>query len=512
MPDHVGGISYGGISLLYETDEVNQWMHRYQRPEELFHLAPPHRTPSINYPRHPHLDEGPVINSLYWPTGASRWGSFYGLASAHAVLTIREVARVNNGYADLVIGGLTFKYMYLLPPRPIAAPMAVVDPIPGRLPGFVSDLWLIPLVDMRYSWQYVHSGDFAVTSGMSWTTFFGNLTARLTTVPIWSIAPAHADFLGPGQELSQWHHEVPAMLDAGAHAVGMRVILQADGNARIDSPVDGIKTTEDWYQENIDILKLPKSSPAGGYIADVELVPANVTVSYPALRDGCEPLETPDQESPGERHEVDVALVDVDNAGSLLEFGKLLVELNNADLKKIVRSSAAATFEGAASTPTNATELSNNATQIATRYYYYLGRQYDVTWNGLIAWEPEGYDDCVIWNAGRYRGLGEDLEYSTRVQTQAENLSVDEIQQESTTEAPETGLKLYRFTLNEDMGATTANLAEGDVLEMDGTDTTVDASIRDPVGIFASLLNGARGLALAQCGRYYVIQSICPSG
>lgn len=67
---------------------------------------------------------------------------------------------------------------------------------------------------------------------------------------------------------------------------------------------------------------------------------------------------------------------------------------------------------------------------------------------------------------------------------------------------------LYRFTLNASLASGTA---DADILEMDGTDTTIDADVLDPLGIFASLTAvGSPGLCLLQNGSYYVIQAPCP--
>lgn len=67
--------------------------------------------------------------------------------------------------------------------------------------------------------------------------------------------------------------------------------------------------------------------------------------------------------------------------------------------------------------------------------------------------------------------------------------------------------RLYRFTLNATLASGTA---DADILEMDGTDTNIDATVRDPLGIFADLtaVNDA-GLCLYQDGKYYVIQAGC---
>ena len=70
------------------------------------------------------------------------------------------------------------------------------------------------------------------------------------------------------------------------------------------------------------------------------------------------------------------------------------------------------------------------------------------------------------------------------------------------------GTTLYRFTLNEDF---VSGVADADILEMDGTDTTIDADVLDPLGIFATIGNGDAGLCLLQNGSYYVIQAPCPA-
>jgi hypothetical protein len=69
------------------------------------------------------------------------------------------------------------------------------------------------------------------------------------------------------------------------------------------------------------------------------------------------------------------------------------------------------------------------------------------------------------------------------------------------------GVTFWRFTLNE---AWTAGVADADILEMDGTDTTTDADVHDPLGIFSTLGNGDPGICFLQGGVYYAIQAPCP--
>lgn len=68
--------------------------------------------------------------------------------------------------------------------------------------------------------------------------------------------------------------------------------------------------------------------------------------------------------------------------------------------------------------------------------------------------------------------------------------------------------RLYRFTINESLADGTAS---SDILEMDGTDTLVDAVVNDPLGIFATLTTtDDAGYCIYQDGKFYAIQAPCP--
>lgn len=68
----------------------------------------------------------------------------------------------------------------------------------------------------------------------------------------------------------------------------------------------------------------------------------------------------------------------------------------------------------------------------------------------------------------------------------------------------------YRFTLNENMGATTTNKGDADILYMSGEDTGFDADVEDPLSIFSTLLTDDTGICVCQHGRFWIIQAPCP--
>lgn len=69
---------------------------------------------------------------------------------------------------------------------------------------------------------------------------------------------------------------------------------------------------------------------------------------------------------------------------------------------------------------------------------------------------------------------------------------------------------LWRFTLNEAMGATTANEATADLIDLAGTDTTENITVYDRLAIFSSLTDTTAGFCIEQGGEYHVIQAVCP--
>jgi len=72
------------------------------------------------------------------------------------------------------------------------------------------------------------------------------------------------------------------------------------------------------------------------------------------------------------------------------------------------------------------------------------------------------------------------------------------------------GARLFRFTLNEDMGFTSPGRADADILDAEtGADTGIDADVTDALAIFSILENGDDGWCLRQGEIYYVIQAPC---
>lgn len=70
------------------------------------------------------------------------------------------------------------------------------------------------------------------------------------------------------------------------------------------------------------------------------------------------------------------------------------------------------------------------------------------------------------------------------------------------------GSRMVQFELTSEFAS---GSADADFEEMDGSEIGSD-TLRDPVGIFASLGTGDRGLAMFQGGEYFAVQAMCPGG
>lgn len=73
----------------------------------------------------------------------------------------------------------------------------------------------------------------------------------------------------------------------------------------------------------------------------------------------------------------------------------------------------------------------------------------------------------------------------------------------------QSGLRLFRFTINESLADGTAS---SDILEMNGTDTGDDEVVNDPLNVFATLVTtNDPGYCLRQDGVFYAMQAPCPT-
>lgn len=355
-----------------------------------------------NYPPPPPLK----INSLYWPTGATRWAFGCYLCTGDVKDKLVAALQTNaDTPATLKIGddtprGETIEtQMYMLPPRPVSG-------VPGTsTEAKKAQLWLIPLVDERYHWQFQNTSTLAVTSTTTWTTLVESIGNDLG---IDITADPSADYLGPDPEETSRHYYSPAsLLDAVAHSIGMRIVRKLDGTV----------TLMDWdasetaYQSN---LRLTYQLIAGG-ILGTGPAPAKITTvcrkytNHRPYGDGkCYAYEKDPSEP---------------------------LTAKTATRHKTIITTAYANFTTGSGTPDNNTELNTLAVKIAADYSAQQKRRFDMTFVGALRWNPTGYDDHILYSFASQKSDGNnglDYEAQTRVQSSPANFGIEEMLHQDT--------------------------------------------------------------------------------
>ena len=401
-------ISYAGHPLLIPSRSVQDWIEQYYTWEDFDHFTQPalSRSLPINQPPPPPAR----LNQLYWPTGATRWGRFYGLADSSAkyqIVSDEQYLRAATTPRNLVLQAkheydsetdvtLTIP-MSLLPPRPLSAMLY------GKTEA---ELWLIPLVDQRYWWQFEGSAELSVTASTTWANLFDTLDDNLgVTIETETV---DTDYQEPDPaSFTREHYPVPILLDMAAHSVGQRIVVELDGDVKTQS----WGAARDQFATNQARLT---SWAAGGEFLDKLHAPEQVIVSFPKIRHHVPRID-------GDRY-------DYTKTPAANDFDSNQNEVAPGT-EKLIRSTAYADFTGGGGTPDNNTNLDAMAGQIATDYYGSLLKAYDFRWNSLAEWNPIAYDDHILWTIGRLRDGDEgsgDYDISTRVRSSPHNLDVEQ--------------------------------------------------------------------------------------
>ncbi len=444
-------ITYAGFNLLLEDPgkQARRFIRRHidQRQNALFGAEPaaiasqrqnpnssgaaPVTIPVYNYPERPPIR----VNQLYWPTGAMRWGCFLGLCDGGTLNSIvnainEEVTEDPPTYtvsgADLVIDDETGSepitaYMHLLTPRKITPPGATLSTS--------EELWLLPLVDVRYFFQQTDyeprdSGAEPEYGSDFWTDgtwngvfdFIGAQVARLigrptpqSTIQIDRTPPS--GYLTPYGTEFRRPSECPALLlDAAAANVGCRVILDLPGRdviqpATDDEPARNVsvciritdpETAERDFLNNMGDFINGKAVTAGDQIDGindcigatlpdrVRLCFRDTTQSYVSQRIDTYVTDLADPPSQWKDHSIKVIHDTFYCPPATWDGG---AEAHNAD-------------SGISADQTTVERAEALAYLIAEDYYKWQRRRYDVVLPGIVSWRLTGYDDAILWTMG----------------------------------------------------------------------------------------------------------------
>lgn len=377
-------LSYGGEGLLFDKDgRIQRFLDDYQPLdnlcEQIRQTVEERHTRSISGNRqnvglpHPEYPPAPPprLNQLYWPSGATRWAQGFFLCGEAARFKIATAAYEGENKALPFVfkfGSDTFTAdMWLLSPHPIAC----VNPGAGQ-----ERLWLLPLVDERYWWQFADAGDFNVTLDTTWITGGGGSLLE-TALGITIQADAvDARYLGPDpEELRRRYGSAAHLLEAASMSVGQRIVRGPDGTVR----------SQGWFNAKAALVLgitayRPWAQIAGDAFA-TDPPPEQVRVVFPRQIDYVALLDkvwTAERDPPANT------------------FDSLSPSV------KTIRSTAYAnyTFTAEAADPNNASELNDLADAIAEDYYASCERRYDYTFQGIKRWYFNSYDDHALYNFG----------------------------------------------------------------------------------------------------------------
>jgi len=398
----MSSLTYAGIPLLYDYQNVAQsFLDQYQRIEDLLGES---RTVSLNnwqiasirssvpttgigLPRYNWPDPPPLrINQLYWPTGASRFA--YGLFLINREqYTLLQAKTCSSGYilASSNMGTpptamdergtnpdtVQFSDMYFLTPQ--------------RIGGcdLTSDLFLLPIVDRRYWWQFYDVDDVASILKLensycqsecqsTWLALLQYLLPGETfpTVPSAYGSPDCVEFC-------RQYANFPVFVDAVAASIGARVVCKSDGSISVERPTDA-------YTVLALNLNLRRNQIAGTHCSTITRahLPLNVRVTFPkayCYHLGCQ----------GDK--------------LALTYSTAVASCEKPGYYKTIHSTAPAMYECACSysaVPTNLTALQALTNQVGADWKLWNRYRYDFTYAAPQQWQSCGYDDHVLWSFG----------------------------------------------------------------------------------------------------------------
>ena len=409
-------LTYAGESLLFDHQQTAQrFLDRYQRPEDL--STPPDNPARDDWhcntygqtraglPRPNYTDPPrPRLNTLWWPTGATRWARGWFLADQETYDQLTDQGNSSGPWASGIATARTLKVstpsqdgsdeyvleasLYMLQPLRVTA---TADDDYG-------DLWIIPLVDQRYWWQFRNAGDLT-SSLASWSSLVSALSTALgVTITCPTVSSA---YLIPDQiELCRSYDNAAVVLDAVAHSIGRRVVCSHEGAVRLAEYSAEKTTLTDNPEDLLASLGLIAGTPDDEDPPHHAPLPAQVVVAFPKIED-------PASTGAEQHYTKTVTLATLQSTVGFTD------PVSVASSSKSLHCSAWAMMQcGGSASPANQTNLDALATHYATDYYGWLLHCYDYCWAGLQKWTPTGYDDATLYECG--------VEYAEQLEAFAE--------------------------------------------------------------------------------------------
>ena len=332
----------------------------------------------------------PKINTLYVPsTGATRWTvglfliedtTWQKIAGALASDSSGTLAITDTRSGGLASTQTLSATLYALTPRKISQ-----DSNPA--------LYILPLVDERYFWQFCDLGNWTPTNGSTtWKQLLDQINSNIPS-DITVTTGIESEYAKPDPlEFARAFQNAAQLVDAIAASTGRRLCcdLLQSGDPATGFTLDKASDAETDYQtfkaNQFDWIAGGKNSQSGGENSCYGKTPPNLTVLF-SEHVGHLPFGT--SGSTAGLYAKTVSASDANADGQIDE--PTLAEWT-------IFSTAAADITGlsSGSTPNNQGDLDNLATQIATDWYAWLKRQYEFTVIGLWPFVSTAYEDYQL--------------------------------------------------------------------------------------------------------------------
>jgi hypothetical protein len=419
-------ISFGGVDLLLEDREgkIQDWLDRWLSTEDGRMIvewgrplksdnyagttAEPYTgtgSPVLNYSR----PQRPKINTWYQPTGCSRWSYGFFIADYTRLQSLPEtgslvLSSIGNTSSGQKKSSRSWR-AYMLPCHALSSNAFAAK-----------SLWLIPLVDERFYWQFAIGSVSPVYNAVSrtskqWSDFindiqslFGSLTADDVLAAY--LQPNYFALSGPGNYTLS-----TAMIDAFFHSVGLRLV--PDYPAASVSTVfpggqwkainfDSSATIRDANLANTFDLGVLQGGEAGTIPGLSGILPANVVVYFRSWKNG-------------------ITLADWFST----RYSKTVAAGGLSNYTKAFTSTALADYTSGGGTPDNQASLDALASQIATDFVASIDWVQDSVRIGISQWQESGFDDYIEFSPGYREPALEDYVPKTRIHTIPYNFSCE---------------------------------------------------------------------------------------
>lgn len=335
--------------------------------------------PIVNWPAPPKIK----LNTLYTPvTGASRWGFGLFLVTKDILDSLKEKSGGSSeGTLEFDDGGETSysATLYMLPPRLVSPKSDICQ-----------ELYIVPLVDIRYFWQWRNFGDGSAVA--SWTELINHLSTQLD-MDIEVTGTIQTDYTWREDLANLQQNENAAnVLDSVAACLGRRVVFASDTAYLMD-----VTTAAEEVVKNNPLLteKLVGFDTSDISSYEFNLLPENVEVYFPKTVGGVNhgTFYHLTATFPGD---VDLTFTQTGTTATLVNY--LVADCDTAE-----------------ATPNNEAALQNAANTMAEDYYHWRLKQYDISFSGLKSWYVSGFDDSLVWHFAFQNTVTKEYACYTRV-------------------------------------------------------------------------------------------------